>query len=74
QIRGPGEFFGVRQHGLPEFKVADLLRDFAILSRTRELSFNLVQEDPQLTRPEHRLLAAEIKKFFAGGKDLIHIG
>jgi ATP-dependent DNA helicase RecG len=74
KIRGPGEFFGVRQHGLPEFKVADLIRDFAMLARTREISFRLVQEDPQLTSVEHRPLAAEIKKHFARGINLIHIG
>ena len=54
ELRGPGDFFGTRQSGLPEFRVADLLRDGAMLEEARREAFALVQADPQLTASEHR--------------------
>ena len=56
RIRGPGEFFGVRQWGIPEFRVANLMRDGQLLERARQEAFALIEQDPHLTRPEHRLL------------------
>lgn len=58
RIRGPGEFFGVRQWGAPEFRAANLLRDAALLDRARREAFALVAADPALARPEHRALRA----------------
>jgi ATP-dependent DNA helicase RecG len=52
-LRGPGEFFGVRQSGLPDFRVAHLVRDAQILVEARREAFQLVQEDPELTHPSH---------------------
>jgi ATP-dependent DNA helicase RecG len=48
QLRGPGEFFGTRQHGMPELKLADPSRDLQLLRLAREEAFRLVEEDPQL--------------------------
>lgn len=48
KLRGPGEFFGTRQHGLPELKIADLVQDVDILLQARDEAFRLVREDPQL--------------------------
>ncbi len=56
RIRGPGEFFGVRQSGIPVFRVANLMRDVQLLERARQEAFALIEHDPQLSRPEHRLL------------------
>ena len=56
QLRGPGDFFGTRQSGLPEFRVADLLRDSAGLEEARQEAFALVEADPDLLKPEHRPL------------------
>ncbi len=56
QLRGPGEFFGTRQSGLPEFRVADLLRDGAMLEEARREAFALVEADPDLLRADHRPL------------------
>ena len=51
RIRGPGEFFGVRQWGLPEFRAADLIRDRVLLEQARSEAFAWVQRDPYLAAP-----------------------
>ncbi|HLO03348.1 MAG TPA: DNA helicase RecG, partial [Symbiobacteriaceae bacterium] len=48
ELRGPGEFFGTRQHGLPDLKVANPIRDLPILERSRAEAFALVEADPHL--------------------------
>src|SRR5213593_1026325 len=53
-VRGPGDFFGTRQSGLPEFRVADLVRDGAVLEIARQEALALIARDPQLLQPEHR--------------------
>jgi len=64
EIRGPGEFFGTRQHGLPELKIANLTKDIRLLESSREEAFKLVTLDPILSKPENRLLKDSlIKKF-----------
>jgi len=52
-IRGPGEFFGTKQSGLPEFRLAHVVRDAAILAAAREEAFALVERDFDLAEPEH---------------------
>ncbi len=56
RIRGPGEFFGVRQWGPPEFRVANLIRDGAILEQARQEAFALLAADPRLADPVRRAL------------------
>jgi ATP-dependent DNA helicase RecG len=53
ELRGPGEFFGTRQSGLPEFRVADLLRDAPILEEARREAMTIVGADPELRDPAH---------------------
>jgi ATP-dependent DNA helicase RecG len=55
-LRGPGEFFGTRQSGLPEFRVADLLRDAKLLAEARQDALAIVAADPGLTDAPHRAL------------------
>jgi len=71
RIRGPGEFFGTRQHGLPELKVADLIEDFELLRMARRDAFAIVNEDPALTAPEHQQLRREVLKAYEGKLDLL---
>ena len=73
-LRGPGDFFGTRQSGLPEFRVADLLRDAACLEEARQEAFALVAGDPHLLRPEHRALRAALLARWRGKLDLASIG
>lgn len=61
QLRGPGDFFGTRQSGVPEFKVADILTDTALLDEARRDAFALIERDPQLKLPEHRAVADNLR-------------
>ncbi len=61
QLRGPGDFFGTRQSGVPEFKVADLLSDSALLEAAREDAFAVLSRDPHLTDAEQRPLASYLR-------------
>ena len=60
RIRGPGEWFGLRQWGLPEFRAADLIRDADLLQQARRAAFSLVEEDSRLSAPQHRMLKAAV--------------
>ncbi|HVP80910.1 MAG TPA: ATP-dependent DNA helicase RecG [Thermodesulfobacteriota bacterium] len=73
-IRGPGEFFGIRQSGLPDFRVAHIVRDTPILIEARKEAFRIVQEDPELTHPDHRGLKDLFSKRWKGRMELATIG
>ena len=60
EIRGPGELFGQRQSGVPELRVANLIRDAALLSVAREAAREVLEADPDLSQPAHRLLKATV--------------
>ena len=53
RLRGPGEMFSTRQHGLPDLKIASIVDDFDLLTLARRNAFELVRRDPMLTQPEH---------------------
>jgi ATP-dependent DNA helicase RecG len=69
KLRGPGEFFGTRQSGLPDLKVAKL-SDVKILEEARAVAQELFGRDPELKLPEHQLLAQKLKEFWKGKGDL----
>jgi ATP-dependent DNA helicase RecG len=56
RIRGPGEFFGFRQWGMPEFRVANIVRDADLLQQARQEAFALLKTDPDLKAPAHQAL------------------
>jgi len=66
KIRGPGEFFGTRQSGLPDLRMARL-SDVALLELAREEAFRLLQDDPGLKQSEHHLLAKEVARLWEKG-------
>lgn len=71
EIRGPGEFFGTRQHGLPELRYANLVSDIRQLEAARREAVKLVQKDPVLTDSRHSLLRQILKRKFAGKFDIV---
>ena len=64
ETRGPGDFFGSRQHGLPTLQVADLMNDTRTLHAAQSEAVALLAEDPLLERPEHALLARQVEQMF----------
>ncbi len=60
ELRGPGEFLGTRQSGLPGFRMANLVRDVQILQEARQAAFEILQTDPQLTKAENKALREEL--------------
>ena len=58
ELRGPGDFFGTRQSGMPEFAIASIVRDGEILSRARAEAFAMINEDPELMKPENNGIKA----------------
>lgn len=73
-IRGPGEFMGTRQAGLPDFRVANIIRDARILSHAKNDAFSLVEDDPRLEKTGHLSLLETLSKRWAGRLDLAKTG
>lgn len=64
EIRGTGDFFGTRQHGIPDMKIANLYKDIEILKQVQKSSINLYKKDPLLTSSVNKLLKEKISQFF----------
>jgi ATP-dependent DNA helicase RecG len=73
-LRGPGEFFGIRQSGLPDFRVAHIIRDTPILIEARKEAFRLIQKDPGLVHPSYAGLKDILIKRWKGRMELATIG
>ena len=71
ELRGPGDFFGIRQSGLPEFKLANLLKDINILKSSQEAAKKIIEEDKYLEKPENRKIKEALFDKF--GDKLINI-
>ncbi len=74
EIRGPGDFFGTRQSGVPEFKVANILTDTQLLDQAREDARALIGRDPRLQLPDHRLIADHLRTHFRDALTLMQVG
>ncbi|MBI5442356.1 MAG: ATP-dependent DNA helicase RecG [Deltaproteobacteria bacterium] len=74
RIRGPGDFLGTRQSGLPEFQVANILRDGPLLEEARDLAREVLREDPGLTAPENAALRRALLDRWQGRLGLAQVG
>jgi len=74
EIRGPGDFLGTRQSGMPDFRVANILRDGLILEQARRSAFDLLETDPEFSAAEHRLLRDELMRRWGQRLELAAIG
>jgi len=74
EIRGPGDFLGTRQSGMPDFRVANILRDGSILEQARQAAFGLLENDPDLSTPGHAALREELLRRWGQRLELAAIG
>lgn len=65
KMRGPGDFFGSRQHGLPIFKIADLTTDSGLVALSAAAAKDILRDDPSLSKPKNNDLKIQIKKLFS---------
>ncbi len=64
KLRGPGDFFGEKQHGLPALKIADMLEDMVLCAQSREAAQEIIRTDPRLEKEENSHLSEEISDLF----------
>lgn len=74
RMRGPGELMGTVQHGFPEFKAGDLVKDADIIDFTKNYAKKLVDDDRKLIKPEHFILKTLINQRFSNKVKLINVG
>ncbi|MHC5146025.1 MAG: ATP-dependent DNA helicase RecG [Planctomycetota bacterium] len=74
KLRGPGELFSTRQHGLPDLKIANIVEDFELLNLARRDAFSMIADDPTLTQPAHSTLRQEIIRRFGDKLGLVDVG
>lgn len=72
RLRGPGDFFGSRQHGLPQLKLADLAGDMRLLSQAQEAAKQLLAQDPRLEELGHAALRRRVARLFSENRDIFN--
>ncbi len=73
-IRGPGELLGTQQSGLPDFRVANFMRDLPLLSEARQKAFAIIARDPKLALPQHFLMRETLMERWKGRLELVSVG
>ena len=64
RLRGPGDFFGTNQHGLPDLKIANMMEDMDLLRQAQTVAKKILAQDSDLSLPIHRGLRAEVRQLF----------
>ena len=70
--RGPGDFFGARQSGLPQLKLASLEGDMRLLHQAQGAARDLLAQDPHLRHPEHAPLRGRVEQLFRENRDIFN--
>jgi ATP-dependent DNA helicase RecG len=73
-IRGPGEFFGTRQSGMPDMKVANIARDVKIIEIARKEAFEIAEKDPTLSKPDHQAMKKVLQDKWRDNLEMMSIG
>lgn len=73
EIRGPGEFFGIRQSGVLNFSCTDLSKDKDVLETARKIAFKIIEEDPQLRKPEYKVIKRAFMKNYNNSLYLMEV-
>ena len=73
-IRGPGEFFGTRQSGIPTFKIANIISDATLLEAAKKEAMLLVKDDPRLKDVEHQLMKRMLQSHWKGHLEIATVG
>lgn len=74
QLRGPGDLFGTQQHGLPPFRIADLVRDGETLEESRRAAIEIYKSDPGLVEPQHDRLRRQMLQRYGDALELGDVG
>ena len=72
KLRGPGDFFGSRQHGMPAMRLADLTGDMRLLQESQQAALTLLSDDPGLEKPENRGVLLKVRQMFADTPDIFN--
>ena len=72
KLRGPGDFFGSRQHGMPGMRLADLTGDMRLLQQAQNAAVELLRADPGLEQPENRSVLEKVRHMFADTPDIFN--
>lgn len=70
ELRGSGDFFGTKQHGIPEFKIANLFQDMEALKEVQALAMQIIKDDPKLEKEENAKLNTLVEKCFTSKEEI----
>ena len=70
ELRGSGEFFGTKQHGLPEFKIANIFEDMKMLKEIQQIAIQILNQDPNLSSAKNKLLKTAVDQKFKSGVEM----
>ena len=70
ELRGSGEFFGTKQHGLPEFKIANIFEDMKMLKEIQQIAIHILNQDPNLSSAKNKLLKTAVDQKFKSGVEM----